>query len=239
VIERANEKKLLTVAVDGPAGTGKSTVCKLFAKKEGLTYLDTGALYRTVALRFIETEISYDDSAGIDALLAGTKIGIKKNPDRMTVFLNGKDVTDSIREEGVGMIASKISAIPRVRQHLLFIQREAAKEGGIIAEGRDMGTVVFPDADIKIYLDADPAERARRRYCELESRGERVDYSKVMEDLEIRDMQDRSRAAAPLKPSDDAIVIDTTRLGIDDVVQTIQNIANRMKCRQHRNDRPE
>jgi len=219
------EKKLV-VAVDGPAGTGKSTVCKLCAKRTGYTYLDTGALYRAVAYKVIQSNLTCDDEVALSRLLSETEIEIVKDPPGMRVLVDGSDVTEKIRSESVGMTASRVSAIPLVRAGLLEIQRNAGKEGGIIAEGRDMGTVVFFDADIKIFLDADPAERALRRYRELTGRGEHVEYAKIKEDISVRDEQDATRAIAPLKPARDAIIIDTTSLGIDDVVEKIQLIVD-------------
>ncbi len=221
--------KKIVIAVDGPAGTGKSTVCKLFAKRAGYTYLDTGALYRAVAYRMIQLNLTGEDEARLSLLLKKTKIGIIKDSNSMRVIVDGADVTEKIRGEAVGMMASRISAIPLVRAGLLEIQREAGKEGEVIAEGRDMGTVVFPDADIKIFLDADPAERSRRRYHELMERGENVAYEEIKKDIAARDEQDTTRAIAPLKPAGDAIIVDTTALGIDDVVEKIRLIVDQRK----------
>ncbi|MDD5475462.1 MAG: (d)CMP kinase [Syntrophales bacterium] len=212
------------IVVDGPAGSGKSTVCKHFAEKTGYSYLDTGALYRTVAWLAAAAGVPLDDEARLAELCIGIEFLIPESKGKMIILADGKNVENVIRTENVGMSASKISKLTGVRKALLPIQREAGKEGGIIAEGRDMGTVVFPDAEIKIYLDADPGVRAGRRWLELRGRGEKPEYNDVFEDMVRRDAQDRSRDVAPLKPSDDAFIIDTTNMDIEAMVEAIVKI---------------
>jgi cytidylate kinase len=214
-------KKGPLITIDGPAGSGKSTVGRLLAKKLSCLYLDTGALYRAVAYQAIRNGISATDEEGIAELCRRTEIRLNRVDDILKVSVDAQDVTEKIRTEPVGLLASTLSALPAVRSSLLTIQRESGKNGGIIAEGRDMGTVVFPDADWKFFLDADVEERALRRYMELVGRGEKVDYPSLKKDLLRRDRQDRERAVAPLKVPEGAIMVDSTRLSIEAVVKVM------------------
>lgn len=214
-------KKRLLITIDGPAGSGKSTVSRLLAKKLSYLYLDTGALYRAVACRAMQKGISIADEEGIAGLCSRSEIRLRRVDDALRVFVDAQDVTEKIRTEPIGLLASSLSAMPVVRSALLSIQRESGKNGGVIAEGRDMGTVVFPDADLKFFLDADAEERIRRRFKELVMRGEKVGYPSLKKDLLSRDRQDRERAIAPLKVPEGAIIIDSTRLTIDAVVETM------------------
>lgn len=214
-------KKRLLITIDGPAGSGKSTVSRILAKRLTYLYLDTGALYRAVACEAIRRGIAAGDEKGVAGLCAGMQIRLQRADDSFRVFVGSEDVTGQIRSEPVGLLASALSAVPAVRSSLLAIQREMGKNGGIIAEGRDMGTVVFPDADVKFFLDADTGERTRRRYLELVRRGEQVDYASLQWDLLRRDRQDRERTAAPLRIPEEAFCIDSTRLSIDGVVEAM------------------
>ncbi len=213
--------KRLLITIDGPAGSGKSTVSRLLAKRLSYLYLDTGALYRAVAYQAIRNGISATDEKGVAGLCRRMEIRLHRVDDVLKVFVDAQDVTGKIRTEPVSLLASTLSAMPVVRSSLLPIQRESGKEGGIIAEGRDMGTVVFPDADLKFFLDADVEERARRRYMELVARGEKVDYLFLKKNLLCRDRQDRERAVAPLKVPEGAIMVDSTRLSIDAVLKAM------------------
>ena len=212
------------IVVDGPSGVGKSTVAKILAEATGYCCLDTGALYRTVAWRALSRDISLYDESGLVGLCNGITMIREEVSGKIRIQADGEEIGDQIRSEDMGMAASLVSRFPGVRRALLHLQRKAGESGGIIAEGRDMGTVVFPDADIKIFLDAEPAERARRRLLELVDRGEKVDYEDVLNDIILRDEQDRNRTAAPLKPAPDAVVLDTTHLTIGEVVDALVNI---------------
>jgi len=217
-------KKGLVVTIDGPAGAGKSTVSKYLAKKLSYVYLDTGALYRAIAYKILKEGISPDNEKLLSDLCNRIKIYIKNVDGSLNVFIDSENMTNKIRNEEVGLLASKVSAMSIVRETLLSIQREAGEKGGIVAEGRDMGTVVFPDADCKFYLDAGAEERVRRRYNELITRGNRTDYQEIKRDLIVRDRQDQEREIAPLKVSQDAIIIDSTNITVSAVVEKMLSI---------------
>ena len=226
------KKKIITI--DGPAGAGKSTVSKALAKKLGYIYLDTGALYRALAHKALKVKISLEDTSALAKLCSDTKVSLKNIDGKMVVLVDGEDVSDKIRTEEVGLAASKISAFTVVRESLLNLQREAGLQGGIVAEGRDMGSIVFPNADYKFYLDANAEERIKRRYNELLADGAGVEYQVIQKDMIARDYQDSKRKISPLKASADAIIIDSTGLFAEDVVEKIiQHI-----CAKRGGDRP-
>lgn len=212
-------KKGLIITIDGPAGSGKSTVGRILAKRLSYVYLDTGALYRAVAYKIIEEGVSPDSEDDISKLCRRIRIALENRGNELRVFVDGMDVTEHLRTEEIGLLASRVSAIALVRKFLLPIQREMGVKGGIVAEGRDMGTVVFPDADVKFFLDADLGERIQRRYGELATKGQNPNYKEVEKDLIRRDAQDRGRTVAPLKIPDCAIVIDSTRIPVSKVVE--------------------
>ena len=209
----------LIVTVDGPAGSGKSTVSKILAKRISYAYLDTGALYRALAYKVLQSGVASEDGEMLTKLCNNVVITLESADGDMKVFVDNQDVTDKIRTEEIGTVASDISALSVVRQSLLSVQRQAGRGGGIIAEGRDMATVVFPDADIKFYLDADASERGRRRYLELLERGMDVELDDITVSLLQRDRQDSQREIAPLRPDEKSVIIDTTFLTIDNVVE--------------------
>lgn len=216
--------KKIVVAIDGPAGTGKSTVSKIMAKQLSYVYLDTGALYRAFAYKALKENIVPDDETGLADLSKRIKIVPEYENGNLKVLCNDEDITRKIRTEQISLLASKISALPIVREALLSVQRDVGKNGGVIAEGRDMGTVIFPNADYKFFLDADIKERVNRRYKELIARDECVDFNEIERGIILRDGQDRERRVAPLKPASDAIIIDTTHMTISAVVNTIMAI---------------
>ena len=216
----------LIVAIDGPAGAGKSTVSKLLSRRLGLSFVDTGALYRTVALSARRQSIPPDDDAALGALLPRINIVFRTLGEENRVFLDGEDVSTAIRTPEISLLASAVSARPVVRDGLLGLQRRLALEApvGAVLEGRDIGTVVFPDADLKFFLVASPDVRARRRYEELFQKGSDSSLDAVLADQNKRDRDDSSRAVAPLKPADDAMKVDTSGLPLSEVVQTLERI---------------
>lgn len=201
---------MTAVAIDGPAGAGKSTIAKIAAKELGFIYADTGALYRSIGLNAINLNTDLADEDSVNMLLKNTKVELKFTNGEQRVFLNGEDVSDFIRTPEVSMMASDISALPAVREFLLDLQRNIAKENNIIMDGRDIGTVVLPDAKVKIFLTASSACRAKRRYDELKEKGMDVDFDSILKDIETRDYNDSHRAIAPLKPADDSVIVDTS-----------------------------
>ena len=211
---------MINVAIDGPAGAGKSTIAKAAAKQLNYIYVDTGALYRTIAYNAVKKNV-IDDTNAVIALLNDTKVELKYIDGVQTVFLNGEDVSAYIRTPEMSMGASKVSAIPEVRAFLLSLQQEIAKENDVIMDGRDIATVVLPNADVKIFLFASPECRAERRYKELVEKGENVTYDEVLEDVNKRDYQDSHREIAPLKPSEDSIMLDTSKLNLDESIQLV------------------
>ena len=209
--------KEFIVTVDGPAGSGKSTIAKIIAKKYGFTYLDTGAMYRMIALYALENSIDLQDSKAIETMLKNTKLDIVGNQ----FFLNGKDVSDEIRTPRVSAIVSPVSAIKEVRVKLVDLQREISKGKSVILDGRDIGTVVFPSGDVKIYLVASPEERAKRRLKQYEEKGVEADYESVLASIKERDYIDSTRKESPLKKAEDAHEIDSSTMSIDEVVEVI------------------
>jgi cytidylate kinase len=211
------------VAIDGPAGAGKSTVARRLAARLGFTLVDTGALYRAVALAARRAGIAWDDEHEVVAvarrIVEARALELLPHAEKgVRVVLDGEDVSDAIRAADMGMGASRVSAIGGVRQALFDLQRLAGENGGVVLEGRDIGTVVFPDAEVKFFLTASAEVRARRRYDELVARGERVDYDKTLEEVKTRDQKDTMRPIAPLRQAEDAVLIDSSGRTIDEVV---------------------
>ncbi|NMD06234.1 MAG: (d)CMP kinase [Deltaproteobacteria bacterium] len=225
---RSTEKKKVIITIDGPAGAGKSTVSKILAEKLGYLYLDTGSLYRALAYQALKSETPLDNESALADLCSRTEIKLKNIDGKMKVFLDGMDVAENIRSEEVGVAASKISAYAAVRQCLFHLQRQAGADGKLVAEGRDMGTVVFPHADYKFYLDASMEERTKRRLNELLEKRKPAEYQSVQKDIMARDQQDTTRQLSPLKIPADAIIIDSTNLSVAEVVKKIfESILNK------------
>ena len=208
------------IAVDGPGGAGKGELCLRLSKKYGFAILDSGAIYRVLAYAALKKGLALDAEEELSALASGLNLSFKEVNNAVAVILDGEDVSSFIRTEETGGAASKVAVLPKVRAALLQRQRDFAVNPGLIADGRDMGTVVFPDASAKIFLDASAEERARRRVAQLESRGVAADYDKILKEIADRDYRDRNRATAPLKPANDALVLDSTTLSIQEVVDT-------------------
>ena len=215
---------MINVAIDGPAGAGKSTIAKACAKELGFIYVDTGALYRAVALNALRNGV-LNDEKGIVEMLKETTVELKfDETNTQRVFLNGKDVSDLIRTPEISMGASNVSKIPQVREFLLELQRSIARENNVIMDGRDIATVVLPNANVKIFLSASAECRAERRYKELIEKGEKVTYEEVLADVNARDYQDSHREIAPLKPTKDSVMADTTSLSLAEGTELVKNI---------------
>ncbi len=214
---------MIAVAIDGPAGAGKSFVAKTVAKQLGYIYVDTGAMYRTIGLACDRAGILADDAEKIAELLKGINISIKYFDDEQHILLGGEDVSELIRTERVSMLASRVSALPVVRAYLLELQRSFAKSNNVIMDGRDIGTVVLPDADVKIFLTASAKARAKRRVLQLAEKGEKADLNTVLADIEKRDYNDSHRKIAPLRAAEDAVIIDTSDIDRDESVNRVIN----------------
>jgi CMP/dCMP kinase len=211
-------EKNLIIAIDGPSGAGKSTLGRLLARALNLLYIDTGSMYRAVALAVMESSISAQDDVAVGSLAGRIDIDLKGDPDSLRVTLEGREVTEQIRSEDVTDLSSIISTIPEVRRAMVARQREMGRRGAVL-NGRDIGTVVFPDADVKFFLTAVPEERAQRRFAEEREQDPKADFSETFADMNERDRRDTTRADSPLKSADDAIVVDSTGLSIDEVFQ--------------------
>ena len=209
------------ITVDGPGGAGKGTLCQLLAEKMQWQLLDSGAIYRVLALAALHHNVALDDEAGLVPLAAYLDVQFPIVDGRVKTILEGEDVSHAIRTEQIGNAASKVAAFPRVREALLRRQRAFRVMPGLIADGRDMGTVVFPDAQVKIFLDASAEERAQRRLLQLQDKGFDVSFDRLLSEIQDRDDRDRNRATAPLKAADDALVIDSTHLSITQVLDKV------------------
>ena len=211
----------MQVAIDGPASSGKSTISKLIAKENHFVYLDTGAMYRVVTLAVLRNNISLDDYEAIEKLVQTIEIGFSMQDGKQSVFMNGEDVTDEIRSVEVTRNVSAVSALKEVRARLVHLQQEIAENHSIIMDGRDIGTVVLPQAEIKIFLVASVEERARRRFIENQEKGIEMSYEELVEDIRRRDYIDSTRKESPLRKAEDAIEVDTTKMTIEDVVKVV------------------
>ena len=220
----SREKRGLIIAIDGPAGVGKSTVARLLALRLGYLYLDTGALYRAIAWKVRDAELSPEDQVAIAALLPKTTLHMACGPELSHVLLDGRDITGELRTPAVTTLASMVSAIPAVREWLLPVQRQIGADGCVVAEGRDIGTRVFPGADVKFFLEADAEVRATRRHRELVAAGHSVQFDQTKRDLTGRDDRDRSRTVAPLIPAPDAERIDTSSMPAEAVVERMMAV---------------
>lgn len=214
-------RKRLVIAVDGPSGAGKSTAARLLAGRLGYIYIDTGAMYRAVGWKAKREGLDPADERAMTELCKRTDVSIKLENGGLRVYVDGTDVSGEIRTPEMGMMASAVSKSPAVRARLLTLQRELGANGGVVMDGRDIGTVVFPVADVKFYLDASPEERGRRRYLELKAEGQDVNLAGITEEIVMRDKQDSSRSHAPLKKADDAVFIDSSGMSIAKVLENM------------------
>lgn len=221
---RPDISQRLNIAIDGPSGAGKSTIAKILAKQLGIEYLDTGALYRALGLKAINGNVDINDDKALKTMFDSTVIETEYVDGAMKVYLDGKDVSDSIRNHAISKAASDISARPLTREFLLNYQRDRAKSRDVVLDGRDIGTVVLPNANVKVYLSASLDVRAKRRYEELKARGEKVEYDKIKDDIEKRDYNDMHRKIAPLKRADDATEINSDNMTPDEVASAIKDL---------------
>ena len=215
---------MISVAIDGPSGAGKSSLAKRLAADMGFTYVDTGAMYRSIGLYAVRAGVDPKDEAAVTALLPQIKLAIRLVDGAQHIYLNGEDVSDAIRAENIGMAASAVSAHPPVRAFLLDTQRGLAADQNILMDGRDIGTVVLPNATVKIFLTASPEARATRRWKEYQEKGVNTPYEEVLADVKQRDYQDTHRAAAPLKQAEDAVLLDTSELDFEQSLAAMKKI---------------
>ena len=224
--------KRRSIAIDGPSGAGKSTLARALARSLGYLYVDTGAIYRTVGLQAFRNGIDPENGDAVVALLPGLDIGLGYGEDGVQrMYLNGEDVSQAIRQHEISRYASCVSALPEVRSFLLDRQRQLAREHDVVMDGRDIGTVVLPQADVKIFLTATPEARARRRWLELQDRGEQAQFDTVLRDVKERDQRDANRSTAPLRQAEDDILADTTELDLDQsLALLIQIVKERLQA---------
>ena len=212
------------VAIDGPAGAGKSTIAKLVAEEKGFIYVDTGAMYRGLAIHFLDRGIRAEETDKVIEACKDADVKIRYEDGVQQVFLNGTNITGRLRDEAVGQMTSKCSVIPEVRAKLLDLQRDLARAQDVIMDGRDIGTCVLPDADVKVYLTASVETRAKRRYDELTAKGEACDLDEIARDIKERDERDMNRETAPLRQAEDAVLVDSSDMTIEEVVKEITGL---------------
>ncbi len=225
---------MISIAIDGPSGAGKSTLAKRLTSEMGYIYVDTGAMYRTIGLFALRQNVDPKDAKNVSKLLPELEMHFENISGAQKIFLGAEDVSEAIRKEEIGMAASAVSAIPEVRAHLLDLQRQLAQTQNVVMDGRDIGTVILPNATVKIYLTASSTARATRRLLELEQKGENANFETVLSDIEQRDYQDMNRKIAPLKQADDALLLDTSELTFDESYEKLSAIVKtviaRKKC---------
>ncbi|NLO46818.1 MAG: (d)CMP kinase [Clostridiales bacterium] len=227
-----SEEKKISVAIDGPSGAGKSTIAKMVSNRFGFVYVDTGAVYRTVGLFVKRAGVSPRSEQDVSGLLPSIHMDICYDDSGLQrMILGGEDVTESIREPEISRYASDVSALPSVRAFLLDMQRDVARKRSVVMDGRDIGTVVLPQADVKIFLTASAEERAKRRYLELCSKGVKTNYHDVYAQMKERDKNDSSRAISPLRPAKDSITIDTTQLGLEQSYEKVAGLIKKAACK--------
>jgi len=223
------QKDVVSIAIDGPAGAGKSTIAKLVAKKLGFIYVDTGAMYRAMAVHFLRNGIGAEETAKIEAACDGVSVTIRYENNEQQVVLNGENVTHLLRTEEVGKMASASSVVPKVRMKLVELQRQLAATADVVMDGRDIGTYVLPDAQVKIYMTAGIRERALRRFEELRQKGIDCNLEEIEKDIAERDYRDMNREFAPLRQAEDAVYLDTSNMSIEEVAEEVSRVAALVK----------
>jgi cytidylate kinase len=218
----------IIIAIDGPAASGKSTTAREIAHRLGYTYIDSGAMYRAVTLKALRENIPVDDDKKVSKLAEAISLEFKKNSSKTIIYMDGEDVSDKIRSPQIDRNISPVAANSHIRSIMVKKQREMGRDGAVVMDGRDIGTVVFPAAELKIFMEASVEERAQRRLKELEQKGIEMDFNKVAADIEYRDQQDKSRNFGPLKKANDAVKIDTTRLSVEEQIDIITELARRV-----------
>lgn len=221
----------LKIAIDGPAGAGKSTIAKAVAKSLGFVYIDTGAMYRAIGLAAVRRNIDTKNEEGVIGILNDVEIGICHTEEGQQIFLNGENVSTEIRLPEISVAASNVAVIPAVRLKLVELQRELAEKSDVIMDGRDIGTYVLPNAQLKIFLTADVEERAKRRLLELEEKGVKTTFDEVLNDMKYRDKNDSSRDFAPLRAAEDSVIVDSTKLSLSETVEKITQLVREQKSR--------
>ncbi|MDT8449463.1 MAG: (d)CMP kinase [Wenzhouxiangellaceae bacterium] len=220
----AVDDRVPVLTVDGPSGAGKGAVSAALARRLGWNVLDSGAVYRAVALAALERGVDPEDEDALISLAEDLELDFRSGDDGIDVLLDGREIGKRLRTEAVSLTASKVAARPAVRAALLALQRRCRRPPGLVADGRDMGTVVFPDAEIKVFLEASVEERAKRRYKQLKQKGENVILSRLFRDMQARDRRDRERAVSPTVPAPDAVVVDSTRLSLEEVIEQVAEL---------------
>ena len=215
------------IAIDGPAGAGKSTIAKRVAKEKEMIYVDTGAMYRAMAYYLLKRGVNSGDAEAVERECEGARISISYENGEQVVWLNGENVNGVIRTEEVGQMTSDVSKYPKIRERLTLLQKELASTNDVVMDGRDIGTCVLPDADVKVYLTASVEVRAKRRYLELSEKGVNCDLEQIAKDIEIRDRQDMTREISPLKQAEDAVLVDSSDLTIDEAVEAILDLCKK------------
>ena len=228
-VENMNERKGLIIAIDGPAGSGKSTVGSMLAERLGYIHLSTGAIYRAIGWKACQAGIRFDDIPAMSKLIEETRIEFRKASRENRVIVDGEDMTDELATNEAGKLASAVAVVPEVRTGVLPLQRNAAQAGGVVLDGRDIGTVVCPDADVKFYLDASPEERARRQYLQLQRQEISADLEQLIADIKSRDENDSNRETSPLRQANDAIYLDSTSYSLHEVVSFMEQHIQRTR----------
>lgn len=224
---QAKDVSRFIIAIDGPSAAGKSTISRILAQRLGLVYINTGAMYRALAYKAAQQALDFNDPEALSRVAEGLNLTMRGEPDQLQIVVDGEDVTEAIRSPEISQLSSVASAVPGVRRAMVALQRALGAKGGVVLEGRDIGTQVFPNADLKVFLTANPEVRARRRWIEEHSAGHPLTLEQLAEEIRARDLRDQTRADSPLRRADDAVVIDTSTLGLEEAVEQIVQLVGK------------